>query len=114
MGKCHSASRISSPLPETLTLYACSNSVSIERGLPTGNTIGEIATRLGRSRLAVVLRWTVQRGVGVIPRSGSEPHILENLEVTEWSLDEEDMQRIDLCAPESHPYYWKQLNVDID
>lgn len=39
----------------------------------------------------VILRWNVQRGVAVIPRSSSPAHIAENLQVASMKLTEEEM-----------------------
>lgn len=37
--------------------------------------------------LQVLLKWNVQRGVAVIPKAGSEPHLRENIEgLFSWSL----------------------------
>ncbi|KAJ1866314.1 D-xylose reductase, partial [Coemansia sp. RSA 486] len=41
-------------------------------------TVGEIAQRLGKSPAQVLLRWAVQRGCAVIPKSSSPKRLLEN------------------------------------
>ena len=52
-----------------ITRYGSGNSVAIEKS----PVVQEIADSVGRSPTAVVLRWTVQRGVVVIPRTVSWP-----------------------------------------
>ena len=42
----------------------------------------------------IVLRWTVQRGVTVIPRSKSREHLAENLNIFDFNLTEEEMAAI--------------------
>ena len=42
----------------------------------------------------VMLRWNIQRGVVVIPKSTHYERMEENLNVFDFSLDEEDMSRI--------------------
>lgn len=42
----------------------------------------------------VVLRWTIQRGISVIPRSKSREHLEENLNIFDFSLSEDEMKRI--------------------
>lgn len=42
----------------------------------------------------VVLRWTVQRGISVIPRSKSRVHLAENLDIFDFVLNEEEMVAI--------------------
>lgn len=42
----------------------------------------------------IVLHWTVQRGVTVIPRSKSREHLAENLNIFDFNLTEEEMAAI--------------------
>jgi len=55
------------------------------------------ATRSGNSVAQVLLKWAVQRGVAVIPKSDTEAMLRENLEAgnEDWSLTEEELERID-------------------
>ena len=50
-----------------------------------------IAEKMGISPSQLVLRWNVQRGVAVIPRSTSADHIAENLQVANIEISDEDM-----------------------
>jgi len=52
----------------------------------------ELAQRLNRSPAQVVLRWQIQRGVGVIPKSVFPKELSDNLGVWGWTLGPEDMQ----------------------
>ncbi|MEM9387820.1 MAG: aldo/keto reductase, partial [Pseudomonadota bacterium] len=54
-----------------------------------------IAKTLGRSVSQVVLRWHLQNGVVVIPKSSNPARIKENIDVFDFSLDVATMQRID-------------------
>jgi diketogulonate reductase-like aldo/keto reductase len=60
-----------------------------------GGVVEEVARRAGRSKAQVVLKWGVQRGLVVIPKSDKETRIEENRGVWEWELGEEDMKRLD-------------------
>jgi len=42
-----------------------------------------------------VLRWAVEKGVVVMPKSTSVDHIQGNIELFDWELDESDYQRLD-------------------
>jgi len=75
--------------------------------------VKEIADSVGRSPTAVVLRWTVQRGIVVIPRSPKPEHIKENLECVTWELSDSDMAKLD-ALNEDHPYYWSPLPVALN
>lgn len=48
----------------------------------------------GKTPSQVVLRWTVQRGISVIPRSKSRKHLADNLDIFDFSLSDEEMERI--------------------
>lgn len=41
-----------------------------------------------------MLRWNIQRGVVVIPKSVHKERMVENFDIWDFSLDEEDMRRI--------------------
>jgi len=56
--------------------------------------IGQIAGEVGKSPAQVLIRWAVQRGTSVIPKSSNPARISENLAVFDWSLSEEQMARI--------------------
>lgn len=53
-----------------------------------------IAARHGRSPAQVVLRWNVQRGVAVVPKSASEQRLRENLRLADFELDAEEMTTV--------------------
>jgi diketogulonate reductase-like aldo/keto reductase len=57
--------------------------------------IAEIAGRLGRTPAQVMLRWAVQRGLPVIPKSTHRERIDENSRIFDFSLTEGDMAALD-------------------
>jgi 2,5-diketo-D-gluconate reductase A len=58
----------------------------------------EIAERHGVRASAVVLRWHIEHGVVVIPKSARRERIEANLEATRFRLDPEEVGRIDRLA----------------
>jgi len=67
----------------------------IARGKVTGDpVIGRIAERLGRSPAQVTLRWHVQRGDVVFPKSVNRSRIEENFAIFDFELEEADMTAI--------------------
>ncbi|GMS82952.1 hypothetical protein PENTCL1PPCAC_5127, partial [Pristionchus entomophagus] len=58
-------------------------------------TVIEIGKRLGKTPAQVALRWAVQHGIHVIPKSTNEIRIQENLNLFSFSLTEADMATID-------------------
>ena len=63
-------------------------------GLFTDPTLTAIGEPYGKSVAQVVLRWLVQRGVVVIPKSVRPERMAENLDVFDFELSDEDMRRI--------------------
>ena len=68
--------------------------------LGTGRHLGnkrvtEIAARAGRTPAQVLLRWCLQRGVPVIPKSTHRERIAENAQLFDFTLSDEDMTALD-------------------
>ena len=57
-------------------------------------TLSEIGTAHGKSVAQVVLRWLVQRGVVVIPKSVRAERMRENIDVFDFELTDEEMMGI--------------------
>jgi 2,5-diketo-D-gluconate reductase A len=57
--------------------------------------IAEIAVRLGRTPAQVVLRWHIQRGSIVFPKSTTPGRISENFELFDFELEPSDVERIE-------------------
>jgi D-xylose reductase len=55
---------------------------------------GEIAAATGRTPAQVVLRWGVQRGTSVIPKTSRIERLAENLDVESFTLDDAQMRAI--------------------
>ena len=64
------------------------------KGMFTDPVLTAIAAKHGRSVAQVILRWDLQRGVAVIPKSVHRERLAENLDVWDFELDGEDMARI--------------------
>jgi 2,5-diketo-D-gluconate reductase A len=58
-------------------------------------TFNEIADRLGKSPAQVALRWHIQRGNIVFPKSTTPARIKENLELFDFELEPDDVGKID-------------------
>lgn len=55
------------------------------------------AARAGRSPAQVLLRWALQHGLVVLPKSAREARIRENATLFDFSLDAEAMAALDAC-----------------
>lgn len=65
------------------------------RGLLDLPVLAEIGGRYGKTAAQVVLRWHLQLGNVVIPKSVTPSRIRENIEVFDFELSAEDMAAID-------------------
>ena len=54
----------------------------------------EIAVKHNKSVGQVILRWNVQRGVVVIPKSTHKERIIENVNIWDFALSEDEMKQI--------------------
>ncbi len=57
--------------------------------------IGEMAKRYGKSPAQIMIRWALEKGFVVIPKSTHRERIIENAAVFDFSLTPEDVQRLD-------------------
>jgi D-xylose reductase len=57
-------------------------------------TVVKIAEKHKRTPAQVLLRWATQRGLAVIPKSNNPKRLQQNLEVTDFDLDKEDLDAI--------------------
>jgi diketogulonate reductase-like aldo/keto reductase len=63
--------------------------------------VREVAERHGRSAAQVIIRWHLQHGVVVIPKSEKEERIVANAQVGDFTLSEQDMTEIDALGQPS-------------
>ncbi len=64
--------------------------------------IREIASRHGRTPAQILIRWSLQHGLVVIPKSIRPDRIRENAAVFDFELKPEDMKRLDSLDESSH------------
>ncbi len=57
-------------------------------------TIKSIAEKHGKTPAQVLLRWATQRDVAVIPKSNNQARLKQNLEVTGFDLEKEELEQI--------------------
>lgn len=81
------------------------NNMKIESWFPLGGrdskgeilrdpVINEIAKAHGKSAAQVIIRWHLQEGFSVIPGSSNPAHIRENINVFDFTLTDDEMQKI--------------------
>ena len=60
----------------------------------TNETIAEIGEKYGKANGQVILRWLLQRGIVVIPKSVHKTRMAENFDVFDFKLSDEDMKKM--------------------
>jgi 2,5-diketo-D-gluconate reductase A len=63
-------------------------------GLFENPVLAEIGAKYGKTTAQVMLRWNIQRGVVVLPKSTHKERMAQNLDVFDFVLSDEDMQKI--------------------
>jgi 2,5-diketo-D-gluconate reductase A len=84
-------------------LEACrERDVAVEAYSPLGTgrhladkTVTRIAERIGRTPAQVLLRWCVQRGTILLPKSTHRERIEQNAQIFDFALSDEDMHALD-------------------
>ena len=64
------------------------------RGIWINETLASIAAAHGKTVAQVILRWNIQRGVAVIPKSVHKNRIEENINVFDFVLTDEEIKKI--------------------
>ena len=63
-------------------------------GLFENPVLAQLAEKYNKTTAQIILRWHIQRGVVVIPKSTHKARMEENLQVFDFVLEPEDMNRI--------------------
>jgi len=63
-------------------------------GLFENPVLVQIAEKYKKTTAQIILRWHIQRGIVVIPKSTHKTRMIENLSVFDFSLEQTDMDRI--------------------
>lgn len=81
--------------------YCKENDIIIQTWSPLGRgayvadpTLTEIGKNYGKTAAQVVLKWNMQRGCCVLPKASSKERLYENADLFDFTLSEEDMNRI--------------------
>ena len=56
--------------------------------------MNEIGEKYGKSAAQVALRWNVQRGVVIIPKSVHKDRMEQNIDIWDFELTEDEMKKI--------------------
>lgn len=65
--------------------------------------LSEVAKQVKKSVGQVILRWHLQHGHVILPKSSNATRAKENLDLFDWSLSDEQMKQIDNLHPQGQP-----------
>ncbi|MEE8341652.1 MAG: aldo/keto reductase [Candidatus Neomarinimicrobiota bacterium] len=74
------------------------------------SNLTDIASRYNKSTSQILVRWCLQKGVIVIPKSSQKEHIKENADVFDFNISETDMIELDNLNENYHSS-WDPTNV---
>lgn len=80
---------------DTESIYMESWSPLMNAEILTDETINAIAEEIGKSPAQVVIRWNIEHGIVTIPKSITPHRIEENINIFDFSLTANQMERID-------------------
>ena len=64
-------------------------------GLLENDVLKEIAKKYNKTAAQVVLRWDLESDVVTIPKSTNERRLIENIDIFDFSLSKDDIEKID-------------------
>jgi len=65
---------------------------SSEKNLAHDPVVEKVANKLNKTPGQVLIKWSLQRGTSVIPKSSKDERIKENIQVFGWEIPDEDFQ----------------------
>ncbi|MFB6101539.1 MAG: aldo/keto reductase [Haloplanus sp.] len=91
--------------------YCHETGVTVEAAAPLARTeifddavVQELAEAYDKSAPQIVLKWAIERGITVLPKSSAPEHVRQNAALFDWEMDEADLARLD-DRDRNHPVY---------
>ena len=82
--------------------YCQSNKIVVEAYTPltrgrkfSNDVVRVLAQKYNKTPAQILIRWGLQHDVIEIPKSGSQPHLHENIEIFDFTLNYDDMSQLD-------------------
>ena len=77
-------------------------------GLFENETLKRIGQKYGKTNAQVMIRWQLQRGIVVIPKSIHKERMIENLSVFDFKLSQTDMEQISKMDTKTSAFFSHQ------
>lgn len=65
-----------------------------KHGIFTHPVLSEIGAKYGKTAAQIALKWNVQRGVSILPKSVHKERMEQNMDIWDFTLSEEDLEKI--------------------
>lgn len=95
--------------PKELIDYCQSRGIQIQAYAPLArgayldnDVMCVLGTKYGRTPAQIGLRWAVQKGISVIPKSSHPDRIQSNSQIFDFTIDQEDMDILDTLNQDFH------------
>ena len=75
------------------------------RGMFDNEILAKIGAKYGKSVAQTILRWQIQRGIIVIPKTTRKERMIENFSVFDFFLSDEDMKTIALMDDKTSLFF---------
>ena len=66
-----------------------------DKGLINEEIFTKLAAKYKKTNVQIILRWHIQKGIIVFPKSSNPKHIKENFEIFDFQLTDEEIKEID-------------------
>ena len=80
---------------EAMSTFSHFRNTETRKDIVGNPVIAPIAEKYGKSIPQVILRWLVQQGIVVIPKSSNRNRLCENISIFDFTLTDEEMRIID-------------------
>lgn len=80
---------------EAMSTFSHFRSIDPRKEILENDEIRPIALKYGKSIAQIVLKWLIQQGIIIIPKTWNTNHLRENIELFDFELTKDEMERID-------------------
>ncbi|ONK77128.1 uncharacterized protein A4U43_C02F3380 [Asparagus officinalis] len=82
------------------------------RDLVNDSTVQKVANKLNKSPGQVLVKWALQRGTSVVPKSTHANRIRENIQVFGWEIPDEDFKMLSSMSDQKRVVKGEQIFVN--
>ncbi|KAJ4713846.1 Aldo/keto reductase [Melia azedarach] len=79
------------------------------KSIMESNVLEEIAKAKGKTKAQIALRWVYEQGGSAVPKSLNKERMKENLQIFDWCLTEEELNKIDRHPQQKAVYFAKTM-----